>query len=172
MAELVRRAVYYLLRIACILFAGYMIVLQVLKYLENADTPKIAFKEFNESPEHKYPDFTFCFKVDPNLKDMYKEQWLRKNGPITSQKYHSLVSGHSSAWKESSIASNISKIDFQKATVGGILKRDYFFSDYMMTFLNGTLRYNPFLIQMSYQIPGEICFTRQFQRLTKIKNEL
>ena len=148
-----------------------MILLQVLKYLENADTPKISFKEFNESPEHKYPDITFCFKGDPNLKNMYKEPWLRKNWAITSQKYHSMLSGHSNAWKESAIASNISKIDFERATQGGTLKRAYFFSDYMMTFLNGTSRYNPFLLQMSYQIPGEICFTRQFQRLSKIKNE-
>ena len=148
-----------------------MIILQVFKYLENADTPKISFKEFNESPEDKYPDITFCFKGDPNLKNMYKEPWLRKNWAITSQKYHSMISGHSNAWKESLIASNISKIDFQRATQGGTLKRAYFFSDYQMTFLNGTSRNNPFLLQMSYQIPGEICFTRQFQRLSKIKNE-
>ena len=174
MTELARRAVYYSFRIACILFAGYMILLQILKYKENLDTPKISFKEFMESPEHRYPDLTFCFSGHPTPQRMYKENRFGKDGiygPIQTREYHSLILGHSKAWNtyktlnRSSINENISGIDYDRATAGNNGKVKHYFQDYSTTFVNGTQKYYPFFMQMSYQIPGKVCFTRTFQKL-------
>ena len=174
MAELVRRAVYYLFRIACILFAGYMILLQILKYKENLDTPKISFKEFMESPEHRYPDLTFCFSGHPTPYIIYNENRFGKDGvygPISKGQYHSLILGHSRTWNtyrslnRSSISQNISEIDYDRATAGNHLKVKHFFPIYTTTFINGTQKYFPFFMQTSYQIPGKVCFTRTFKKL-------
>lgn len=166
MAELARRSVSYLFRLACFLFAGYMILIQILKYSENLDTPKITFKELKESPEDKYPDITFCFAGVPNQKNMYKESWFTKNSQITAQKYHYMLNGESRGWTESLVDFNISGIDYNKATIGAVVKRKHFFpKEYSTTFVNGTQRWYPNLLQKSYQIPGKVCFTRTFKKL-------
>ena len=152
-----------------------MILLQVLKYMQNLDTPKISFQQFNKKPEDMYPDFTVCLDGHPRPKDMYRDSWLRKNfgeeKPFTAQKYHSMILGHHYVWNDTSISPNIkhniAKIDYEKATIGGHKKRAYFFSDpaYSITFVNGSQKFNPYLVERSYQIPGKICFTRQFKKL-------
>lgn len=152
-----------------------MILLQVLKYMENLDTPKISFQEFNKNLDDMYPDFTICLDGHPNPKDMYRDSWLRKffeeGKPLTAQKYHSMILGRPYVWNDTSISTNIkhnlTKIDYEKATVGGDKKRAYFFPDpsYSITFVNGSQKFNPFLIERTYQIPGKICFTRQFKKI-------
>ena len=46
----------------CILFAGYMTMIESLRYFENKDTSTFGYKKFGESPQDKYPTFSICLK--------------------------------------------------------------------------------------------------------------
>lgn len=49
------------------MLATYLTFRQVVRYLENNDAPVIQYKNFNETPDDRYPTFTFCLAGDPKI---------------------------------------------------------------------------------------------------------
>ena len=77
---------FYLL---CCGIAIWMTERQINTYFKNQDSSSVTFKSFHTSTKNNYPDFSFCFKVDPN--DMFNESKLPKN--ISSSEFRDMLSG-------------------------------------------------------------------------------
>lgn len=157
----------------CGTLSAYLVSLQFIRYSENADTPKIKFKRFNESPEGTdvYPDLSFCFlgaTEIPNgtaadLKQIYKIGYLKKHN-LGLKEYHKSLQG-----KVSNI-SRVLEVDFNKASMGlkdVILNHEVVSNEQHGGDSMGATKY----IQKTFQIPGMVCFTRQFGKHLK-NNEL
>ena len=73
----------------CFMLATYLTFRQVVRYLENNDAPVIQYKSFNETPDDKYPTFTFCIAGDPKI--AYKDGIGEL--AITKEEYSELLKG-------------------------------------------------------------------------------
>ena len=148
--------------IICGSLSVYSVVLAFMQYFENADAPKISFRQFGESPkEDVYPDVTLCFNGIPNNKHIYDSSYLRNQHSLDKTEYQQLLTGDSSAWQEMPNASKlVGEIDFDNATTG--LKK---LIPYYHVILLGRTSWltRDELIHKTYQIPGMICFTREFK---------
>ena len=167
MTKALTRSIYYLFRVLCILFAGYMILMQVIRYFQNLDTPKISFKEFNESEDDRYPDITVCFHGYPYPSQMYRVGSLKKMGPLNAKEYQQLLGGNTNVWKENFDTANITEMDFDRAMIGGKDKDKFFIPDYFLAYTNGSKAWRRDFVEKTYQIPGKICFTRQLKKFHK-----
>ena len=47
-------------KLACVIAAMYYTILSTERYLRNEDKSVISFRSFNQRPEDRYPDLTFC----------------------------------------------------------------------------------------------------------------
>jgi hypothetical protein len=153
--------------IICGFISVYIVVGQFLRYFKNEDTPKITFKTFNESPEDVYPDLTFCFlgaedKQDKSLTNIYNDSYLQKHHSLTKQQYQNLLQGYKRDWKNIPNASRVSEVDFNKASID---------LNELILVHTGLSHGTPFShnktskkewIHRTFQLPGMICFTRQF----------
>ena len=105
-------AVHAVFWIICGSLTAYTTILQFIKYFENADTPIISFKEFNQSPDDVYPDVTLCFDGSPLFKQLYDNFYLKKHHSISKSEYQNLLSGDLNAWRDVSNASRVADVDF------------------------------------------------------------
>ena len=95
----------------------YSAVRQFIRYNENADTPKISFKQFDQSPDDIYPDITLCFDGYRMKKHLYDNFYLQKYHSISKSDYQELLSGDAQAWKDATNGSAVAEIDFEKAAL-------------------------------------------------------
>ena len=168
------RSIFNLL---CILFAGYMTMIESLRYFENKDASSFGYKQFGETPQDQYPTFSICLKSEGSDLYLYFDTMLSNlTGRMrtTHSDYHDILRGAifyddgvSKALQQISFKTisdnDLEKISFQlKDFVHEIRFEDrnshpteYYFEDEEVLSLNSTL---PFHI--GYQDPHSICFTR------------
>ena len=105
--------------LTCGTLAGYLVVLQFLKYFENADTPKISFKTLNESPEGKdvYPDITFCFTEYRSGDHIYNCSYLQEHHSLSACQYQNLLLGESTAWSTIPNPGRVADVNFEEASM-------------------------------------------------------
>ena len=153
--------------IICGSISVYIVLRQFITYYENEDTPKISIKTFNELPTDVYPDITFCFVgaediQGKTLKHVYNESYLQQHYSLTKEQYYQLIQGNSKAWENISNPSRVSEIDFNKASIDLnklILVHTGLSHGNTFTYKKGIKKD---WIHRTFQLPGMICFTRQF----------
>ena len=155
--------VHVLFWIGCGSFLSYTIALQFLRYYENADTPKISFKQLHDSAQDDvYPDITICFTGPVNLNNplrgnIYNSTYLRKYHSMNKIQYNDLLIGSEMAWNEMKNPTGIAYVDFDQA----LLNMD--FISYALVLPSGISNITKKqIIRKSFQIPGMVCFTRTF----------
>ena len=74
--------------------ATYMIMTQVIKYLENHDASSIHYKEFNKIRENKYPTFSICIEGEDFYFKAFDDPLFEKLG-IDSLQYSNILKGQS-----------------------------------------------------------------------------
>ena len=160
-------AVHAVFWIICGSLTAYTTILQFIKYFENADTPIISFKEFNQSPDDVYPDVTLCFDGSPLFKQLYDNFYLKKHHSISKSEYQNLLSGDVNAWRDVSNASRVADVDFDKVTpeMKDLIVHYYVGLADGISNLTGKQ-----LMHKTYQIPGKVCYTRNFG--SHLKNTL
>ena len=87
----------------CILLTTYLMVWQILLYLEDKDTSTISFKIFHEDEQDIYPSIGFCFSpvtIDEKLnqygiKDPSGSNW---SGNSLSEYYNRFLTGMYGIW--------------------------------------------------------------------------
>ena len=63
-------------------------MIQAERFFRNEDTSQISFKQFNKRPQDNYPEITFCFGNDAQLKDIVKQFQISKS------EFSSILKGH------------------------------------------------------------------------------
>ena len=154
-------------KICCIFVGIYMSAKAINKYHANNDISTISLKEFNASPEDKYPTYSICFSDEQNG-GIYNSKYLEDNltflaleGTDIRKSYMNLLKG-----KYSNTAINttmFSMIDHGKIT----LKKE----ESLLLLLTETLagemvdvwspNLEPSPLFVSYQDVYQICFTRK-----------
>ena len=149
--------------IGCGSFAAYTTVLQFVRYHQNADTPKISYKNLHHSArEDVYPDITICFNSpytpsSAKRGTVHNNFYLQKYHSLSNIQYNDLLIGNEKAWNEVQNATRVADVNFADAS----LKLSSMF--YRLVLQNGQSNVTKDqLIQKSFQIPGTICFTRSF----------
>ena len=158
--------------IGCGIFAAYTTVLQFVRYYENADTPKISFKKLHHSMEDDvYPDVTICFystvEADKIIRGkVYNDLYLQKNHALNKHQYNDLLIGNQKAWNEIPNATRVADVDFDEASLYKI--NSMFYRVVLEEGQSNITRKE--VMKKSFQIPGVICFTRNFG--SHLKGEL
>ena len=149
--------------IICGLLSVYLVALQFLTYLENADAPKISFRKFNKSPDDVYPDITFCFRgIYGNI---YKESYIKQQYSLNKLNYNKLLSGDSKTWGKVPNASRVANGNFEKALVD--LEDLLVFYQLGLHDVVSPLKSHQ-VMHRTYQTAERICFTRKLEtHLTK-----
>jgi len=149
--------------LTCVTLAGYLVVLQFLKYFENADTPKISFKTLNESPEGEdvYPDITFCFTEYKSGDHIYNCTYLQEHHSLSACQYQNLLLGESRAWSRIPNPGRVADVNFEEASMD---LKELIPQHKVVTHFGRTdsLNSQMELIDKQFQLPGMICFTRHF----------
>ena len=167
---------------SCFILAGYTVLTQVLKFLDNEDSSSVNYKPFNENTNENYPTYSFCFLSTPwsTILNNYDEELLAKYA-VNSRQLNELMKGNvieKEHWKTSLGFANFSHIDYSQFT----FKFERFlktFSDAAIVFeakdCNQTRKYEntprkneiwPFY--QSYEDPDTICFTRKNEEKTNL----
>ena len=155
MSEKFKASFMWLFHILCISLLIYTSTLLVLRYLKNEDYSKLSYKKFNESPEDLYPEFTVCFNKGVNK--LYKNNYLKAHFSGNFVKYHNFLNGKLNRVKNNQYLANITNVDFDNATLGMNDLIPY----YKATFSgNYTMTNSRKFFNKTYQIPGQICFSR------------
>ena len=151
--------------IGCGIFAAYTTTLQFVRYYENEDTPKISYKKLRHSTEEDvYPDITICFNspVMNSFKaprgNVYNPIYLQKYHSLNQYQYNDLLIGDPKAWNDVPNATRVADVDFDSAA---FYKLDSIF--YHVALPEGPSNITrKEVMKKSFQIPGMICFTRNF----------
>ena len=61
----------------CIYLAGYMTLIESLRYVENKDASSFGYKKFRESPRDIYPTFSICLHSTQNNFFLYFDSTLK-----------------------------------------------------------------------------------------------
>ena len=155
--------VHVIFWIGCGSFLSYTIVLQFLRYYENADTPKISFKQLHDTAQDDvYPDITICFTGPVNTNNplrgnIYNGTYLQKYHSLNKSQYNDLLIGSEMVWNEMKTPTGMAYVDFDEALLNMEL------SSYVLMLPSGMSNITKKqLIRKSFQIPGMVCFTRTF----------
>ena len=82
-------------RLACVILAIYMTVLQSFRFHSNEDVSIIIFREFNDEPLDQYPTTTFCIdKFEPcNYGAFYDNEILNHSFGLNNCQFESFLKG-------------------------------------------------------------------------------
>ena len=106
----ITNAIKIIFKITCIVAATTLVMMQILKFCENEDKPVISFKEFNQSPNDKYPTYTICF--ESMEKNGIEKGGLFKDG---YEDYEKFIKGKET---NESLTKEFSRIKYEDATKG------------------------------------------------------
>ena len=106
----ITNAIKIIFKITCIVAATTLVMMQILKFCENEDKPVISFKEFNQSPNDKYPTYTICF--ESMEKNGIEKGGLFKDG---YEDYEKFIKGKET---NESLMKEFSRIKYEDATKG------------------------------------------------------
>ena len=82
----------------CGIVSIYFVILQFIRYSENADTSVVAYVPFNQSPkEDVYPDITICFQENAQG-SQFNDSYLKKYHSLKKRQYRLLLSGDPATW--------------------------------------------------------------------------
>ena len=108
-SKTMEKVISYILSTVCYVATIYTIVILFLRYNENLDSSQISMKVFNQSPEGRYPSFTFC---------IFGEDGVMLNGDRLEQKYGVRKKDIYAFWSGETgfeNSSNYEMIDFEKS---------------------------------------------------------
>ena len=91
MAYSMKTPVLVIFRGICFIMAVYMTILQIQRYFANDDMSTFAYKQFNKSPQDKYPTFTLCFESD--IGEIFDEEYVNSTIGISLTEYKSILEG-------------------------------------------------------------------------------
>ena len=143
----------------------YFVILQFIRYSENADTSVISYVSFNQSPkEDVYPDITICFQENAQG-SQFNDSYLKKYHSLNKRQYRLLLSGDPATWNDLPNETKLENVSFESASYD--LKNYVAFHGAFL--VNGPAK-NITLeqtIRKTFEVPGLICFTRSFGQLLK-----
>ena len=107
----------------CIIFAGYMTMIECLRYFENKDTSSFSYKKFGETQQDQYPTFSICLQSSHNNFFEYFDPELNNmtgRSTVTYAAYENILRGATfyqhgvlKALQEMSLK-NFSNLDLEK----------------------------------------------------------
>ena len=128
------KAIKHIFAVCCVLLTGYMVMLQLLRFIQNNDVSTSDFKRFNHSPLDVYPTYSIC--MNSNKGGIFVDQYLEDAfGPddsdqINSEMYASMLSGK----EYPNISTEINAI-----------------KNLPSTYDDGTIQFNDFAIDLKYE---------------------
>jgi hypothetical protein len=163
MALRVKKLIYGIFLLFCVLFAGYYGIKQVLDYLENEDVSRISFKQYHNEKDDKYPTFSICISPnEENIDTLYQADKIMQTLHIDEDIYFGMLSGDPLG------KPNFSKLEFDDAKwdLKLVLKSYGAFGHKVHTlsywddelYEVNDLSLIPF--HSGYQNPGRLCITR------------
>ena len=78
--------------VICLCSLGYMIYLEIERFLENNDSSSISFRKFNKSPKDEYPTFTICIGTIYYL-EIFDNVYLNQTFNLSSKIYSEVLRG-------------------------------------------------------------------------------
>ena len=97
-----------------------MVYSEVLHFLKNDDSSSIGYKEFNETPEDRYPTFSLCLYSPPEFSLQYRfKKNVKKYLDLKPTELNQLLKGVDNGKDSStvdSIFTNISQLGYSTFT--------------------------------------------------------
>ena len=161
----------------CIYLAGYMTLIESLRYVENKDASSFGYKKFGESPRDRYPTFSICLHSVQNNFFLYFDSTLKNitgRNKNTFTEYESILSGL--IFYQNGVLKALQEISFKQVSESELHKVSYQLKDFVhrlefedrnsrktekydeddsTLYPNGTLP-----LHISYKDSRTICFTR------------
>ena len=172
--EFYTRVGYKLFVLVCFIFAGYTVLNQVIKFLNNDDSSSVNYKKFSINPTFDYPTYSFCYISTPwgTLQNMFEQRLISKYA-ITAKQWNLLLKGshiEKKHWRTSLEFGNFSQIEQNNFSIE--------FKRFLKTFSDAAIKFEtrndndskkyttshkltetrPFFL--SYKDPDTMCFTR------------
>ena len=140
------RKIFQIIYSACLITVTLLLTLYlVLQYMKNEDQSKLLYREFDDSPEGKYPMISICFQAVENLIDSSTSI----NNHINATEYQQAILG-----KKKDITNILRNYEFDNVTLK--------FQDYLLDTYIENLNYEKtygLIFRKNYQDPLLICFS-------------